>query len=524
MLQWMAYVLVVTLVLSVAALSAERALRLRRAKTRWAWAAAIVASLLLPTLIASVSIQIPNISMPRAPQKSIALRDATSLPLPLLARIRTPAAGSPAGRSVETRLKRCWWGVSGLMMLLLAASAAQLFWRKRRWQRATVAGVSVYIVPDVGPAVVGLLRPRIVLPPWVVEAPATLQAHVIAHEQSHLNAGDPQLLTLALCLLVFMPWNLPLWWQLRRLRRAIEVDCDARVLQAGHDVSRYGETLIEVGARQSGFIGTVAAMSESRTFLEQRIKMMLSKPGGWWKVSAAFLGCVSVCLVAVAAQVSPPNSGAGDDGWGHVAVPVDPATYDRYVGPYKFSDTVLMKVTRDGSRLMTQMTGQPAVENFPSSSTEFFIKIVNAQITFVTDDQGHATALILHQNGRDVTAPRISDQEAQQLETALNARVQAQTPNPGSEEAVRRLYNGLLTKKPNYDEMSPALVEATHKQFDRLTTGTQSLGPIVSIEFRGVGAQGWDVYDVHSEHGLSTWRIALSPDGKIQGALFQRGP
>jgi len=73
-------------------------------------------------------------------------------------------------------------------------------------------------------------------------------------EQSHLVAGDPRLLTGALCLLVFMPWNLPLWWQLRRLRRAIEVDCDARVLNAGHDVNRYGETLLEVGQRHSAFL------------------------------------------------------------------------------------------------------------------------------------------------------------------------------------------------------------------------------------------------------------------------------
>ena len=61
------------------------------------------------------------------------------------------------------------------------------------------------------------------------------QAAVIAHEQSHLEARDPQLFTLALALLVFMPWNLPLWWQLRRLRYAIEIDCDARVLKGGVD-------------------------------------------------------------------------------------------------------------------------------------------------------------------------------------------------------------------------------------------------------------------------------------------------
>lgn len=42
MMRWMIYVIVVTLILCIAALAAERALRLRRAATRWVWIAAIV--------------------------------------------------------------------------------------------------------------------------------------------------------------------------------------------------------------------------------------------------------------------------------------------------------------------------------------------------------------------------------------------------------------------------------------------------------------------------------------------------
>ena len=137
-----------------------------------------------------------------------------------------------------------------------------------------------------------------------------MQSAVIAHEQSHLDARDPQLFTLALALLVFMPWNLPLWWQLRRLRYAIEVDCDARVLQGGIDPTHYGETLISVGERQSAYIGAVAAMSESKSFLEERIRIMISKPVKWRRVGVAALAGVSLALTALAAQVSPPNVNA----------------------------------------------------------------------------------------------------------------------------------------------------------------------------------------------------------------------
>ena len=61
--------------------------------------------------------------------------------------------------------------------------------------------------------------------------------------------------------LVCTPWNVPLWWQFRRLRYAIEVDCDASVLRSGGDARQYGETLLAVGQRQATSITTVAAMS-----------------------------------------------------------------------------------------------------------------------------------------------------------------------------------------------------------------------------------------------------------------------
>jgi hypothetical protein len=37
---------------------------------------------------------------------------------------------------------------------------------------------------------------------------------------------------------------------------------------------------------------------------------------------------------------------------------------------------------------------------------------------------------------------------------------------------------------------------------------------------QGVGSQGWDVYDVRHEHGISRVRIIMRPGGTITGALF----
>lgn len=85
---------------------------------------------------------------------------------------------------------------------------------------------------------------------------------------------------------------------------------------------------------------------------------------------------------------------------------VDPALYDAYVGDYELAPGFVLTVTREGDRLMTQATGQQKVEVFPSSETEFFLKVVDAQITFVRGPEGEVDQLVLHQGGRDMPAKK----------------------------------------------------------------------------------------------------------------------
>jgi bla regulator protein BlaR1 len=367
MLTWMVYVITVSVFLCGAALAAELRARMRRNSTRWIWMAVIVATLLLPTVIASVSLQLAGVFDLSASPKVVAIREVTSThlsPASWLAADRTHQASM---RSLDPILRRGWLLISILMLAALLGSGVLLFRRVRTWRLDTVAGTQVYVADHVGPAVVGLLRPRIVVPAWLLQAPAPQQSVVIAHEQSHLEAGDPRLLTIALSLLVLMPWNLPLWWQLRRLRRALEVDCDSRVLRGGVDPKSYGETLVDVGARQSGYVGSVAAMSESRSFLEQRIKLIMSTPARRWQFLGAALGLLSLALFAVAAEVSPLNvSSSNPDNPTQIDVPV--AMLDEYTGNYELNGHMVMTITRSGSQLSSQLMGQPTVEIYPSTS------------------------------------------------------------------------------------------------------------------------------------------------------------
>jgi CubicO group peptidase (beta-lactamase class C family) len=88
------------------------------------------------------------------------------------------------------------------------------------------------------------------------------------------------------------------------------------------------------------------------------------------------------------------------------AIAVDPKILENYVGRYQLAPTFSITITRDDDRLYEQATGQPKLQIFAESEKEFFLKVVDAQISFKTDSQGRATELILHQGGLDQRAPR----------------------------------------------------------------------------------------------------------------------
>jgi len=91
----------------------------------------------------------------------------------------------------------------------------------------------------------------------------------------------------------------------------------------------------------------------------------------------------------------------------HKQVAVDPKVFDGYVGQYQLAPEFVLTITRDGTQFFVQATGQPKLEIFPESERDYFLKAVDAQITFETDSQGRATTLVLHQNGMNQPARRI---------------------------------------------------------------------------------------------------------------------
>ena len=82
------------------------------------------------------------------------------------------------------------------------------------------------------------------------------------------------------------------------------------------------------------------------------------------------------------------------------AITLSEGILESYVGEYQLPDVNLsFSVTRKGQRLFVQQTGQRRWGLFAASETEFFMKVVEASITFMKDEKGGVTGLILRQKG-----------------------------------------------------------------------------------------------------------------------------
>jgi TonB family protein len=208
------------------------------------------------------------------------------------------------------------WLVSTLVFLALLLRARGLLVRDAAtWRAERVLGRDVLVADRIGPAVAGTVRPRIVLPDWVLALPERQLSMVLAHEEEHVRAGDARLLGVALAIVTAAAWHPVNWWMFRRLRSAIEIDCDRRVLRREADPMTYGESLLAVAARASRPPLAIAAFTESSHSLERRILAMTSRATSGTRITGALLLAVAALVGVQACGVdSPVDYGAGDDG------------------------------------------------------------------------------------------------------------------------------------------------------------------------------------------------------------------
>jgi hypothetical protein len=176
-----------------------------------------------------------------------------------------------------------------------------------------VDGQPVWLATATGPAVIGTLRPSIVVPEWSLALPSDQRTLMLEHERQHVRARDPLLLQAAALISALMPWNLVAWWLVRRLRFAIELDCDARVLAAGRDSRAYGNLLLDVCERRlrSGVL-LAPALFERTSSLTRRILAMHPRRPRFVRARVTLGVAAALALVVLACDMPSPEAVAPD--------------------------------------------------------------------------------------------------------------------------------------------------------------------------------------------------------------------
>jgi len=417
------YTAAASLLCGVAAAWAERAVLLARGAARWTWGAAIGAATLLP-LVAVCRAHSPDGGraapgdLPALLAILAALTGGTGVPT-------LDAGARPAGHAVVGGAAAEWTSLDRPLAvawaLLAGLALLRLVWRAARTRHAVRAQLGApntrryalgraraLVTPALGPAVLGGWRATLVLPRWAREQlDRGARRLAFAHEAEHLRAGDPRLLTAAAVLVALAPWSPAGWWMLARLRAAVEIDCDRRVLaragrRARAPIAAYGTLLLDVATRHAMSPPSrprlAPALAESApTTLERRIRQMTAPRPTAARARLALLALGSLACAAAACELPRPT------------------------GP-------LASVTPGGASPqaadLTPGTVRAAVD--PRTLAELQTPLGRTRTLFVFDSAGHVVDAVVGVRGGPTTRPR------RVLRSGVRASVRMRTFAPGA--------------------------------------------------------------------------------------------
>jgi beta-lactamase regulating signal transducer with metallopeptidase domain len=316
---WMFSSLLVAVLLAIAAPLLERVVSMGRGTpVRWIWFAALIAAV----FVSAVRLR------QTAPSQSLTAVASSVVGRMASAGIRTPfAAGTGSANgvaalrwlqppsfprlprlspSIERGLRRVWLLGTIVLLGVLGWSASRVNRERRQWKPVAIQGEDVLLSDGFGPAIVGFAVSHIVVPPWFLALAPASQRAILVHEDEHRRAKDPLLLLGAMMLVVLMPWNIGLWLLWRGLHRAIELDCDERVLQRGISSGEYANVLLGAWAQAHGRQRWLPspAFAERASGLGKRVEhLMRQEPRG--RVVKTIIGSVVSGIVMLGAVLIP---------------------------------------------------------------------------------------------------------------------------------------------------------------------------------------------------------------------------
>ena len=316
---WVLYVLAVGTLLTAGAVIFAAASRQLGWSTRFTFAGALVGILALAivaprpaALDRPVSVNVVTTTVPAARAKHAPTFVDRLRELRATVGAEATALSDAMQRRVPPAVARvmlvAWLGVSTTLLLLFVLVNWRFARARLRWPSQSLHGTAVRVAPRLGPAVLGFLRAEIVVPQSLLMRSDEEQRLILAHEREHVRTRDHLLLGGAwLCAIVF-PWHPAVWYLTNRVRLAIELDCDARVLRGGASPRSYGALLIDMAARQSAVHIGALALADGPSHLERRILAMQWTRGRLSRGRGLVLGAIGGSLVIAACETRLPTS------------------------------------------------------------------------------------------------------------------------------------------------------------------------------------------------------------------------
>lgn len=268
----MAYAVLVSAAVALAARVAEWGMERWGWAVRWVWLGAALLAIAVPALRVFGERGAPADGTDGAVAQGIIRLPAILVP-------SIPESALFGLGTMDVLLLGGWALASVALVVRWADRRRRLQLARDRWERRRLDGTPVLVATNVGPAVVGTVGGEVVVPSWTLALDDDARALVLGHELEHLRAGDALLQGVGRFLVILLPWNPALWFIERRLRGAIEVDCDRRVLRRTRaDRRAYGALLLHVAGQGASAEAVVPALSESYSLLARRINAMTHPP------------------------------------------------------------------------------------------------------------------------------------------------------------------------------------------------------------------------------------------------------
>ncbi len=336
MIVWMLAAVLFTLCVGVAATAAERLLRAYGRGARSAWIVALAVAVTWPVIVPVVGPYFASSEL--GPTSELVAPVASSANELVIAPDNSAGVWSRVvamQRVIEIQTRRVsmvllansswlnpmaltmWLMLSTVLLLRLLVAALHVRQLTRRATPSVVDGNEVLLAEGFGPASVGWRTPRVVVPQWVLALDTPLRALVLRHETEHCRSRDPRFVWCAAIATAVMPWNAGLWWLARRLRLALELDCDVRTLQDGGDPRTYAKLLLfmtQQHAAPAAHLRLASSLAGSRSHLATRITAMqensklMSRGARLAAAGVAILAVIGACATRIPGNIAAPNT------------------------------------------------------------------------------------------------------------------------------------------------------------------------------------------------------------------------